>query len=124
MNKDLIDLQRNSKAVCVIVKTDEYKSLSPIVSMEAGVSDSFLNEVPFANKLNNKRKGHEICYFVIKNIDKIDKPQQDRFIGLVKDREYNGYNLPRNCIIVFTVENEKSLKDVSSEIYRFAVIDM
>ncbi len=124
MNKDLIDLQRNSKAVCVIVKTDEYKSLSPIVSMEAGVSDSFLNQVPFANKLNDKCKKYEICYFVIKNIDKIDKPQQDRFVGLVKDREYNGYNLPSNCIIVFTVENEKSLKDVSSEIYRFAVIDM
>lgn len=121
MNKELIELQRNSN-VCVIVKANEYKSLSPIVSMNGNVSDSFLAGVPFAQKLDDKCKEKSLVYFVIKDIDKLSNEKQNRFAGMVKDREFNGYNLPKNCIIVFTVEDESTLKNLSNELYHLAVL--
>lgn len=125
MIKELIDLQRNSKATCAIIKTDEYNNLSPAVLMKANVSDKFLlsNKLPpFAEKLDEKCAQNKICYFVIIGIDKVSIDEQDRFVGLVKDREFNGYNLPDNCIIVFTVKDKNSLKNISSKIYHFAVV--
>lgn len=125
MIKDLIDLQRNSKATCVIVRDDEYNRLPSIVSMKASVSDKFLltgNKPPFADKVDAKSKSSEICYFVITGIEEISIEQQNRYVGLVKDRELNGYYLPDNCIVVFTVKDRQSLKNVSPELYHFAVV--
>ena len=125
MIKELIDLQRNSKATCAIIKTDEYNNLSPSISMKANVSDKFLLSSklpPFAEKLDEKCGKNKICYFIITEIDKISIEQQDRFVGLVKDREFNGYNLPDNCTIVFTVKDKNSLKNISPKIYHFAVV--
>lgn len=125
MIKELIDLQRNSKATCVIIKTDEYNNLSPVISMKANVSDKFLLSSklpPFADKVDAKSKSSEICYFVITGIEEISIEQQNRYVGLVKDREMNGYYLPDNCIIVFTVKDRAGLKKVSQELYHFAVV--
>ncbi len=125
MNKALIDLQRNSKATCVIVRTDEYKKLPSVISMKAGVSDSFLFagvKPPFADKVEAKSKTNELCYFVITGIDEISTERQDRYVALVKDREFNGYFLPENCIIVFTVKDNLALKNVSPQLYHFAVV--
>ena len=105
MIKELIDLQRNSKATCVIIENVDSEKLSPSVSMKANVSDKFLftgNKPPFADKINEKCKKYNLCYFVIKGVDEISIEQQNRYVGLVKDREFNGYYLPQNCIIVFT----------------------
>lgn len=125
MNKNLVDLQRSSKATCVIVKTSEYKKLSSIVSMKASVSDNFLlspDIPPFAEKINQKCKKNNLCYFVITEIDQVSTEQQERFVGLVKDREFNNYYLPDNCIIVFTVQDESTLKNISPKLYHFAVV--
>ncbi len=124
MDKLLIDLQRNCKATCVFVKEEEYKQLSPIVSMKANVSDSFLfsSKPPFAEKINSKCEANDICYFVIKGIEEISVKKQERFLSLVKDRELNGYKLPDNCIIVFTIKDRDNLKNISQEIYKFSVI--
>lgn len=125
MIKELIDLQRGSKATCAIVKTDDYNKFSSLVSMKASVSDKFLltgNRPPFADKIDAKSKLSEICYFVITGIDEISTEQQNRYVGLVKDRELNGYYLPDNCIIVFTVKDKLALKNISPELYRFAVV--
>lgn len=125
MNKELIDLQRNSKATCAIIKTDEYTNLSHFVSISGNVSDKFLfsgDKPPFAEKLNEKCAKNELCYFVITQIDEVKKEKQDRFAGLVKDRELNGYILPNNCIIVFTVKDKSSLKNISPKLYHFAVV--
>lgn len=125
MNKELVDLQRNSKATCAVVKTEEYKQLTPIVSMNANVSDSFLLSSklpPFAEKIDKKCAKNILCYFVIKEIDKVSKEAQNRFVGLIKDREFNGYILPDNCIIVLTVTNKTALTKLSPEINHFSVI--
>ncbi len=125
MIKELIDLQRGSKATCAIVRTEDYNKLSSLVSMKASVSDRFLlagEKPPFADKIEAKSKSNEICYFVITGIDEISTEQQNRYVGLVKDRELNGYYLPNNCIIVFTVKDRLALKNISPELYHFAVV--
>ncbi len=125
MNLILIDLQRNSKATCVVIKTEDLKGLSPTVTMKANVSDKFLftgDRPPFADKIDAKSKLSNTCYFVITGIDEISAERQNRFVGLVKDRELNGYYLPDNCVIVFTVKNKLALKKMSQELYHFAVV--
>lgn len=125
MIKELIDLQRNSNATCVVIENIDSEKLSPTVSMKANVSDKFLltgSIPPFADKIDEKCKKNKLCYFVIKGIDEISTEQQNRYVSLVKDRELNGYYLPKNCIIVFTVQNRSTLKKVSQELYHFAVV--
>lgn len=125
MIKELIDLQRNSKATCAFIKTEDVPQLSPTLTMKANVSDRFLltgDKPPFADKIELKSKTNEICYFVITEIDELSVEDQNRYVGLVKDREMNGYYLPNNCIIVFTVKDRVGLKKVSQELYHFAVV--
>lgn len=125
MIKELIDLQRNSNATCVIVTNDDYSELSPIVTMKANVSDKFLftgEKPPFADKIDNKCNLSKICYFVITGIDDLSIEDQNKYVGLVKDREMNGYYLPNNCIIVFTVKDRSTLKNISQDLYHFAVV--
>ena len=125
MIKELIDLQRNSKATCAIIKTEDIQELSPSLTMKANVSDKFLltgDKPPFADKIEIKSNLSKICYFVITGIEEISIEQQNRYVGLVKDREMNGYYLPDNCIVVFTVKDRQSLKNVSPELYHFAVV--
>ena len=43
---------------------------------------------------------------------------------MVKDREFMGYNLPDNVIIVFTVETESDIKKVSKELYYFCEVNI
>lgn len=125
MIKELIDLQRNSNATCVVIENIDSEKLSPIVSMKANVSDKFLltgSIPPFAYKIDEKCKKNKLCYFVIKGIDEISTEQQNRYVSLVKDRELNGYYLPKNCIIVFTVKDRSTLKNISQDLYHFAVV--
>lgn len=125
MIKELVDLQRNSNATCAIVTNDEFGELTPAITMKANVSDKFLfsgEKPPFANKIDIKSKLSEICYFVIMGIDEIPIEQQNRYVGLVKDREMNGYYLPKNCVVVFAVKNRDALRKVSKELYHFAVV--
>ena len=76
----------------------------------------------FADKIDEKCAKNKLCYLVIKGIDEISAEQQNRYVGLVKDREFNGYTIPDNCILVFTVQNRSNLKKVSSELYHFVVV--
>ena len=124
MFKDLVERQRNCRATCVLIETKDIKELSPIVKMKASVSDAFLytgKRPPFADKID-KISSSEICYFVITGIDEISKEAQERYVGLVKDREFRGYNLPKNCIVVFTIRGRESIKDISPELYHFSVV--
>ena len=125
MIKELRELQRSANATCVIVTNDDYKEISSKVLMNANVSNTFLfknDRPPFADKIEAKSKLSEICYLVITEIDEISMADQEKFVGIVKDRELNGYYLPSNCIIVFTVKDRNSLKKISKDLYRFAVV--
>ncbi len=125
MNLDLIELQRNSKATCVVVENENCKKLKNAISMKADVSDKFLfggKEPPFKAKLETTSKKGKIAYFVITNIDEVSLDVQNRFAPLVKDREFEGYNLPDNVIIVFTVKGKETLKNISPQLWNFCVV--
>ena len=126
VNKDLILLQKNGKSTAAIVLNDEFRQLKKSVIMKAGVSDKFLfatplGHPPFAEHINKNIK-EDVSYFVITDIDKVSKNMQERFVGLVKDREFHGYNLPQNVIIVFTVESPANVKNIIPDLYHFCVV--
>ncbi len=125
INKNLIELQRNSKATCVVIETTDSGKLSPAVRMKASVSDKFLfagDKPRFAEKVDEQSGLKKISYLVITGIDELSIDEQNRYVGLVKDREMNGYYLPENCIIVFTVKDKSTLKNISPDLYHFAVV--
>lgn len=123
MNKQLINLQKSVNATCVLIKTEEYKYLTNALAFKASVSDSFLfnPQKYYADKLNSKAIKDDVCHLIVTNLDEASIDEQERFVQLVKDREISGYNLPNNCILVFTVQDEQALKKISSKIYHFAV---
>lgn len=125
MIKQLVDLQRNSKATCAVIRTAEYKKLSPAVSVRADIDNQLLfggKKPVFADKLDEVSRKAEICYLLIAGLDTISLDAQNRYVGLVKDRIINDYTLPNNAIIVFTVKDKTSLKNISPEINHFSVV--
>ena len=127
MNKDLIELQRNCN-VGVIILDDLYKDLGQVLVMDSNIENEYLfqrqgNPI-FKEKLDNLSRNGNLTYFVIRNIDEISKENQDRYISLVKDREFTGYNIRDNVIIVFTVKDIDSLKNISNELYHLCVVAM
>ena len=125
MNKELIDLERNSNATCVIVETGEYRSLTPAGVIDADTPEKYLpaGKKPFfADLVDIKCKINDNCYFTIVDIDRASTEEQNRFVSLVKDRELYGYNLPSNCTIVLTVRNKNLLKNISPDLYHFSVV--
>lgn len=127
MNKDLIELQRGCHATAVVVFNNEVEGLENFVIMKAKVSDKFLFGSPVGNPifkemLEEKSKLSGLVYFVIYGIDEVSTKKQERFLGIVKDREFEGYKLPQNCIIVFTVNDKNSLKKISNELFHFCIV--
>lgn len=127
MNKDLIDLQRNSKGTCAIVLDEFYKNIGQELVMNANIADEYLFARPaknpiFKEKLDILSSNKKLTYFVIRNIDQIDYEKQNRYISLVKDRELIGYNLPQNVILVFTISNKENLSKISKDLYHFCVV--
>lgn len=126
MNKELIELQRSSN-VCVVIIDDNYKEIGQALVMDASINDGHLFARPYNNpifkeQLDNISSNGKLTYFIIRNIDELTDDMQNRYVGLVKDREFNGYNLPDNVIIVFTVKNRDGLKKISKELYHFCVV--
>ena len=125
----LIEFQKGIRAVGVIVLNSDVKKLSNSYSIDAGVSDFDLFGVKighpiFKDVVEKVSKNNEISYLIISNIDKVEEEKQNRFVGLVKDREFMGYSLPDNVIIVFTVESENEIKKISGELYHFCNVNV
>ena len=127
MNKELIELQRGSKATCVIIKNSDLNKLENAVHMDSRINDSWLFGAKMGNPIFKEKvdiisKNGEIGYFVITNFDSLSVDEQNKYVPIIKDRELLGYTLPDNIIIVLSIENEESLKNISSEIYHFCVV--
>ena len=126
MNKELIELQKGIKATCVVIKDEDIQTLDIGIVFDAKINNNlFLGKTGnpfFREKLESILKISDIAYFVIRGIDEVSESMQNRYVGLVKDREFNGYKLPDNVIIVLTVKNTESLKKISKELYHFCVI--
>lgn len=127
MMKELIDLQRGSKATCALILDSEYEKLGQGVIMDANIRDSFLFASPyklpiFKEQLEKKSSLHNLTYFIIRNIDELECDNQNKFVGLIKDREFDGYILPQNVIIVLTIQEKNNISKISSELYHFCVV--
>ena len=127
MNKELIDLQRGSKATCVVIRNSDSNKLENAVFMDSRINDSWLFGAKMGNPIFKEKvdaisKNGEIGYFVITNFDSLPIEEQNKYVSLIKDREFLGYTLPNNIIIVLTIENEDRLKNISTDIYHFCVV--
>lgn len=118
IDKELIELQKGCNATCAVISNGDDKELDQKVVINANINDNELITYFKEKLLNNE----ELNYFIIVGIDKIDENTQNRFYQIVKDREYNGYKLPKDLIIVLTVEDKKALKKISKELYHFCVV--
>ena len=129
MNKELIELQRGSKATCVVVKNSDLNKLGNAVHMDSRINDSWLFGAKMGNPIIKEKvdivsKNGEIGYFVITNFDSLSVDEQNKYVPIIKDRELLGYTLPDNIIIVLTIENEEELKKISPEVYHFCVVSI
>ena len=118
IDKDLIELQKGSVATCVVILNEDCKELNPKFVVNSECTDNEL----LASFKENTDKNDNINYFVVSEIDKLSKDLQDRYYQIVKDREFYGYKLPENMIIVLTVNNKEGLKNISTELYNLCVV--
>lgn len=126
---DLIEAQKGIKSIGIIVLNSDIEKLNNSYSIDAKLSDIDLFGVNlghpiFKEGVEKISKENEISYLIISNINKVNEEKQNRFIGLVKDREFMGYNLPNNVIIIFTVEAEDDIKNISTELYQLCEVNI
>lgn len=127
MNKELIELQNGCQATCVVILEAYYRELGQGLIMDANMDDTNLfarnlGDPVFKEKLEATAKGKDLTYFVIRGISEISEELQNRYVGLVKDREFGGYKLPDHVTIVFTVKDRTELPKISKELYHFCVV--
>ncbi len=127
MNKELIELQLGVRATCVVILDGDYDKLGQTVFMPANMSDANLYGSPLENPLFKEQiekvsHNGKIIYFVIRGMDAIPIDMQNRYIELIKNREFHGYVLPSNVIIVLTVHKKEDLKKISKDLYHFCVV--
>lgn len=119
INKELIELQKGCLATCAIILNEDCKELDSKIIINSASNDNELLEIFKENIIINKE---ELNYFVIAEIDKLDESLQDKYYQIVKDREFHGYKLPKDIIIVLTVRDREGLKNISQELYHFCVV--
>ena len=112
MNKELIELQKGCEATGVIIQNDDIEKLEEKVLIHADCRDDELLQT-FQEKLSKVEE--TLIYFVIEEVDA-------RFYQIVKDREFCGYTIPKDVIIVLTVRNKESLKNISQELYHLCIV--
>lgn len=123
MNKDLIDLCRNTNALCAIIIKNESDKLQSNKAIKINLhnEECLLFDEPMAlYKIKQKSTKNDYIYLILDNLDLASVNLQEKLLHLVKDREICGQYLPSNCIIVFTVNNKRKLVDVIPELYNLS----
>ena len=98
INKELIELQKGCNATCVVVKNEDIKELESKVLVKSTYNINDLLET-FKEKINDKK-----------------------YYQIIKDREFCGYKLPEDVVIVLTVKDKETLKNISKELYNLCVV--
>lgn len=127
MNKELIEIQKPDSLVAIIILNEYINELGQVLVMDASISDEYLFTSQYGNPIFKKQldelsKNGNLTYFVIRKISEIEEKLQNRYIGIVKDREFLGYNLPSNVVIVFTINKKEDLRNISKELYHFCIV--
>ena len=118
IDKELLELQKGCLATCVIIPNEDCKELDSKIIIDSNVNDNELLTT-FKENISNKE---ELNYFIISEIDKLDESLQNKYYQIVKDREFCGYKLPKEMIIVLTVKDREGLKNISQELYNLCVV--
>jgi len=127
LNRELIEVQKGCPATCVVLLKEDSEELENAYRIKASLSDADLFACPlgkpfFKEELEAISKKEEIAYFIIDGIDEVSIEEQNRYVGLVKDREFMGYELPEKVIIGVTVSDTEGVKKIASELYSFCVV--
>ena len=117
MDKELIELQKGCDATCVVIQNEDIKELESNILISSNYDTNDLIKI-FKENISSK----EYDYLVIKDIDKINSNEQDKYYQIVKDREFCGYRLPEDIIIVLTVKSKETLKNISQKLYNLCVV--
>ena len=117
IDKELIELQKGCLATCVVIPNEDCKELDSKIIIDSNVNDNELLTT-FKENICNKE---ELNYFIISEIDKLDESLQNKYYQIVKDREFCGYKLPKDMIIVLTVKDREGLRNISQELYNLCV---
>ena len=127
MDKSLIEMQKGCKATGVIILQEDIKKIENSFNVKVDESDSNmllgeLNRENLENNLEPLARQNNIAYLVIEEIDKIDEKKQEKYIEIVKDREFRGYKIPENVIIIFTVQNKENIQKIAPNLYHFCTV--
>ena len=118
INKELIEVQKGCGATCVVIQNEDCRELDSKIIVNADSNDSELFTT-FKENISNKDVFNYFffCefYFLIDNL-------KDKYYHFVKDRDFSGYKLAQNMIIVLTVKDREGLKKISQELYHFCVV--
>ena len=117
INKELIELQKGCNATCVVIRNEDIKELESKILVDSTCNTNDLIKI-FKENISNEKYD----YLVIEEIDKINLNEQNKYYQIVKDREFLGYNLPENIIIVLTVKSKETLKNISQNLYNLCVV--
>ncbi len=118
INKELIELQKGCMATCVVIQNEDCQELDSKIVANSNSNEGELLTIFKENITNNEK----LNYFIITEIDKANDDIQDRYYQIVKDREFYGYKLPKDMIVVLTVEDKNSLKNIVHELYNLCVV--
>lgn len=117
INKELIELQKGNIATCAVILNEDCEELDSKLAINSSSNDNEL--LTTFKDISNKE---DLNYFVINDIDKIDENSQNKYYQIVKDREFYGHKLPKDMVIVLTVNDREGLKNISQELYHFCVV--
>lgn len=115
INKELIELQKGCGATCVVIQNEDCQELASKVIIDSQISDTELFTII-------KEQVSNVEYLIIDKIDDLNAEKQNKYYQIIKDREFNGYKLPKDIIIVLTVKDKERLKNISDELYHFCVV--
>lgn len=126
-NKNLVEIQKGCKSTCVIVLQEDINKLENSYRVEVDTSESNMlvgdfNRKNLEENLEKIAKNSEIAYLIVEGVDKINGKKQEKYVDVIKDREFRGYKLPDNVIICFTLTDKNNLKTISPEIMKFSKI--
>lgn len=127
IDQELIEEQLRCNSTCVVILQDDVKLLKNSYNVKADNSNSNmilgeLNKENLKSNLDKLVEENDIAYLIIEKIDELDSMGQKKYINLIKNREFRGYNIPENVIIVLTIKSKEDLSKISSELYHFCVV--
>ena len=127
LNKNIVEIQKGCKSTCVIILQEDVNKFENSYRVVVDTSESNMlvgdfNRKNLEENLEKIAKDGEIAYLIVEEIDKVDTKKQEKYVDVIKDREFRGYRLPDNVIICLSLTDRNNLEKISPEIMKFSKI--